>query len=136
MKFINELTEKQRKKLIKDVQLHIFTDMKCLFTVAEQYDFNEEELFDVWRYLEEKCFKEFQSQKVTGFTVDEAMKMLMINDNDLIKAIYEQQAEDYKSCKLLYFDDGSTAIYKAKKSEKDKFIETIENMSKGAGNDG
>lgn len=76
MKFINELTEKQRKKLIKDVQLHIFTDMKCLFAVAEQYDINKEELFDVWRYLEEKCFKEFQSQKVTGFTVDEAMKML------------------------------------------------------------
>lgn len=76
MKFINELTEKQRKKLIKDVQLHIFTDMKCLFTVAEQYDINKEELFDVWRYLEEKCFKEFQSQKVTGFTVDEGMKML------------------------------------------------------------
>lgn len=76
MKFINELTEKQRKKLIKDVQLHIFTDMKCLFTTAEQYDINKEELFDVWRYLEEKCFKEFQSQKVTGFTVDEGMKML------------------------------------------------------------
>ena len=76
MKFINELTEKQRKKLIKDVQLHIFTDMKCLFTIAEQYDINKEELFDVWRYLEEKCFKEFQSQKVTGFTVDEGMKML------------------------------------------------------------
>lgn len=48
----------------------------CLFTVAEQYDINKEELFDVWRYLEEKCFKEFQSQKVTGFTVDEGMKML------------------------------------------------------------
>lgn len=76
MKFINELTEKQRKRLIKDVQLHIFIDMKCLFTVAEQYDINKEELFDVWRYLEEKFFKEFQSQKVTGFTVDEGMKML------------------------------------------------------------
>lgn len=134
MKHINELTEKQNESLSKELKIDVYNGMKCLFTTAEKYDINKEDLFDVWRYLEEKYFKEFQSQKITGFTVDEAMKMLMIDDNDLIKAIYEQQAEDYKLCKLLYFDDGSTAIYKAKKSEKDKFIETIENMSKGAGN--
>lgn len=76
MKFINELTEKQRKSLSKELKIDVITVMKCLFTTAEQYDINKEELFDVWRYLEEKCFKEFQSQKVTGFTVDEVMKML------------------------------------------------------------
>lgn len=76
MKFINELTEKQRKSLYKELKIDVITVMKCLFTTAERYDINKEELFDVWRYLEEKSFKEFQSQKVTGFTVDEAMKML------------------------------------------------------------
>lgn len=76
MKFINELTEKQRKELIKDVQLHIFTDMKCLFTVAEQYDINKEELFDLWRYYEQKCFNQMQAKNVKGITVDEGMKML------------------------------------------------------------
>lgn len=76
MKFINELTEKQRKSLSKELKFDVYNVMKCLFTTAEKYDINKKELFDVWRYLEEKCFKEFQSQKVTGFTVDEAMKML------------------------------------------------------------
>lgn len=76
MKYINELTEKQRKSLSKELKIDVFTVMKGLFTTAENYDINKKELFDVWRYLEEKCFKEFQSQKVTGFTVDEGMKML------------------------------------------------------------
>lgn len=78
MKFINELTEKQRKQLIKDVQLHIFTDMKCLFTVAEQYDINKEELFDLWRYYEQKCFNQMQAKNVKGITVDEGVKMLKL----------------------------------------------------------
>lgn len=55
---------------------------------------------------------------------------------ELVNLIKKQQAENDKAYKLLYFDDSCTAIYKAKKSVRDKIIETIENMSKGAGNDG
>lgn len=53
----------------------------------------------------------------------------MIDENVLIKIIHEQQAEDDKAYRLLYFDDSCTAIYKAKKSVRNKIIETIEDMS-------
>lgn len=76
MKFINELTEKQRKSLSKELKIDVITVMKGLFTTAENYDINKEELFDVWRYLEEKCFKEFQARNEKGITVDEGMKIL------------------------------------------------------------
>lgn len=58
----------------------------------------------------------------------------MIDENVLISAIYEQQAEDDKEYKLLYFDDNCTAIYKAKKAVRERIIETIENMSNGRKN--
>lgn len=76
MKFINELTEKQRKSLSKELKIDVITVMKCLFTTAEMYDINKEELFDVWRYLEEKCFNQMQAKNVKGITVEEGMKML------------------------------------------------------------
>ena len=65
----------------------------------------------------------------------------MIDETVLIAAIYEQQAEDDKAYKLMYLADrgGSKCmncreIYRTKKSARDKIIETIENMSKGAEN--
>lgn len=53
----------------------------------------------------------------------------MIDENVLIKIICEQQAEDDKAYRLLYFVDSCTAICKAKKSVRNKIIETIEDMS-------
>lgn len=58
----------------------------------------------------------------------------MIDENILIAAIYEQQAEDDKAYKLMYFADNCREIYRAKKSARDKIIETIEKMSEGAEN--
>lgn len=58
----------------------------------------------------------------------------MIDENILIAAIYEQQAEDDKAYKLMYFADNCREIYRAKKAARDKIIETIEKMSKGAEN--
>lgn len=55
----------------------------------------------------------------------------MIDENVLVSAIHEQQADDDKSYNLLYFDDRATAIYRAKKSVRDKIIETIENINRG-----
>lgn len=52
------------------------TYMKCLFAVAEQYDINKKELFDLWCYCEQKCFNQMQAKNVKGITVDEGMKML------------------------------------------------------------
>lgn len=60
----------------------------------------------------------------------------MIDEKELIDFIQEQQADDDKPFKFLYFNDRCMAIYKAKKSVRDKIIETIENMSKGTRNDG
>lgn len=58
----------------------------------------------------------------------------MIDETVLISAIYEQQAEDDKAYELMYFADNCREIYRAKKSVRDKIIETIENMSEGAEN--
>nr|DAI30618.1 MAG TPA: hypothetical protein [Caudoviricetes sp.] len=58
----------------------------------------------------------------------------MIDETALINAIYEQQSEDDKAYKLMYFADNCREIYRAKKSARDKIIETIENMSEGAVN--
>lgn len=58
----------------------------------------------------------------------------MIDETVLINAIYEQQAEDDKAYELMYFADNCREIYRAKKSARDKIIETIENMSEGAEN--
>lgn len=63
MKFINELTEKQRKSLSKELKIDVITVMKCLFTTAEKYDINKEELFDVWRYLEKNVSKNFNHKR-------------------------------------------------------------------------
>lgn len=76
MKFINELTEKQRKELIKDVKLNVFVGIKGLFAAAEQYDINKEELFDLWCSYEQKCFNQMQAKNIKGLTFDEGMKIL------------------------------------------------------------
>lgn len=76
MKFINELTEKQRKELIKDVQLNVFVGIKGLFAAAEQYDIDKKELFDLWCYYEQKCFNQMQAKNIKGLTFDEGIKML------------------------------------------------------------
>ena len=60
----------------------------------------------------------------------------MIDETVLISAIYEQQVEDDKAYKLMYFADNCRAIYRAKKAARDKIIETIENMSKGVKDNG
>lgn len=58
----------------------------------------------------------------------------MIDENVLIAAIYEQQAEDDKAYELMYFADNCREIYRAKKAARDKIIETIEKMSEGSTN--
>lgn len=76
MKYLYELTEKQRKQIIKNIQATAVLEIKSLFTMAENYDINKEELFDLWQYYEQKCFNHLQAKGAKGITVDEGIRML------------------------------------------------------------
>lgn len=86
----------------------------------------------------------FNSRSNTVYTPEETLDY-----EDYIKAAYRRYYgsaiafKDELVCvsikaymSIPNFDDRCMAIYKAKKSVRDKIIETIENMSKGTRNDG
>ena len=76
MKYFNELTKREQLRISMSIRLQIRSHIKSIVTLADQYDLNREELFELIQLLEKQYVEKTGIDNVKSLTDKDTARLM------------------------------------------------------------